>query len=167
MARHQRTRQLRHTPSPAVGRLDEQQLNRRVQPRFDVLPDHGDGEERVAQDEARQGAAVVGPTFAVVGGVELDPIGVVDFEEEDEVKGPDLGAHSGLEGGAVGIGEDGGEVEVGNEGVETLEDGGVGGGGGGCEAGAGVGLAGCVWRERDIGQGCDGRHVDVESLVVA
>ena len=72
--------------------------------------------------------------------VELDPVGVVDFEEEREARGPDLGFDGDLEGGAVGDVEEGGEVDRGDEGVEAGEDGGVGGCGAGCQAGAGVGL---------------------------
>ena len=64
-------------------------------------------------------------------GVELNPIRVVDFEEESEAVRADLRAHSGLESGAVGDVEEGSEANRGDEGVEAREDCGVGGFGGG------------------------------------
>lgn len=65
---------------------------------------------------------------------------MVDIEEESKAVRADLGRDGGFEGGAVGDVEERGEVDGGNQGVETGEDCGVRGCGGGCEANAAVGL---------------------------
>lgn len=85
---NQPTRQLRDTPRPTLLRLDQQQLNRHVQPGLDVLADHRDRDQRVAEDEALQRAPAVRtswtPSRRRGRGVHLDPVAVVELVEERE-----------------------------------------------------------------------------------
>lgn len=108
-----------------------------MQPGLDILLDHGNGNQRVAEDETHEPATVVRAPGRIRGRVELDPLRVVDGVEERETMRADLGPDRGLEGGAVGNVEERGEVDGGDEGVEAGEDGGVGSCGGGCQAGGG------------------------------
>ena len=111
-----------------------------MQPSLDILANHRDSNQWIAENETRQGAAMVRTLGRRIVRVELNPIRVVDFEEESEAVRADLGAHGGLESGAIGDVEEGGEANCGDEGVEAGEDCGVGGFGGGGQAGAAIGF---------------------------
>jgi hypothetical protein len=74
-----------------------------MQPSLDILANHRDSNQRIAENETRQGAAMVRTLGRRIVRVELNPIGVVDFEEESEAVRADLGAHGGLESDAIGL----------------------------------------------------------------
>ena len=86
-----------------------------MQPSLDILANHRDSNQWIAENETRQGAAMVRTLGRRIVRVELNPIRVVDFEEESEAVRADLRAYSGLESGAVGDVEEGGEANWGTK----------------------------------------------------
>ena len=102
MARNQPARQLCHTFRPTILRLHQQHFNWRMQPSLDILANRRDSNQLIAENETRQGAAMVRTLGRRIVRKELNPIRVVDFEEESEVVRANLRSHGGLESSAVG-----------------------------------------------------------------
>src|SRR2546430_6820989 len=111
MTRNQTTWQLRNTLGPPVLRLQQQQLNRHVESGLDILPPHGDGEQRVPENETDQGAAVVRALWGIRRGVELNPLAMVDRVEEGKAMRAHLGPDRRLKRGTVGLADKRGRVD--------------------------------------------------------